>query len=299
MSIRTQQDAERHLLPNGRFGGWKPDSPKYGDESIKADWYIEKRLARPRRAAKNPKLNPLFYNWLKDQGDLGSCTGHSGTACLESLILDAAHKEGQDITSKWGTNWALSALAAYYQGRVIEKTVFFDSGCENRDVVDGIRRLGVPTEESWPYNVRKFRNAPTATAMKTAPWHRYGVSTYRCDAPGGSREQTVTNMVNALANGFPLNGGFACPVNWGDSDNTGLIPLPDKDGLEGGHAVPHFEADTDEKIFWGPNSWGGKWGRKAPEGTRFNASKGWIGVPFQYYLDGNADDAWMCTLDVK
>lgn len=284
-----------HRLSNGKHGGWKPDKPKYGDNG---DWHIDKLLGPTRSAAPEmPKLNPAFFPRIKDQKSLGSCTGNSLASCVEYCVLERKANEGQDINSKWWQKWSLSALAAYYFGREKEGMVSVDSGCEIRDVVDACREHGIPTEESWPYVLSKFKQRPAADALKTAPWHRPAdIATYRCDGRGGSREDTVTNMLRALEKGLPINYGFACPEDWGDYDNTGLVPLPIK--FDGGHAISAYEADTAERVFWGPNSWSDKYGRKVPEGARIktSAGKGWIGLPFQYFIDGNADDAWAISL---
>ena len=84
-----------------------------------------------------------------------------------------------------------------------------------------MRQFGVPSEESWPYKISKYRTKPDAAAMKTAPWHNIDeVASYRCDGAGGSREATLTNILRAHEAGLPVNFGFACPKDWKTTTTT-------------------------------------------------------------------------------
>jgi hypothetical protein len=215
--------SSRHRLGNARFGGWKPDRPKTGK-----DWHLDKALGAPRAVLPdNPSCDPAFFPGMKDQKTLGACTGESLALALEYCVIKKAAGKGEDVTSKWWKRWSLSGLAAYYWARELEKTVDQDDGAEIRDAIDGARRNGIPTEAAWPYVVSKFKARPDAAAMKTAAWHKpHELKTYRCDGAGGSREETLTNMLRALEAGMPVNFGFACPERWGDYDRTGRIPLP-------------------------------------------------------------------------
>jgi len=289
-----RRNPARHRLANSRQGGWKPDRPKAG-----ADWLLEKTLGAPRAALpENPSCEPSFFPAMKNQGNLGSCTGESLALAVEYCVVKKLAGEGQDVRSKWWKKWSLSGLAAYYWAREIEKTIYEDSGAQIRDAIDGARRNGIPTEELWPYVISKFHRRPTAEAMKTAPWHKpHDLKTYRCDGPGGSREGTLTNMLRALEAGMPVNFGFSCPADWGDYDSTGRIPLPNN-RYDGGHAITTLRADTRARMFLGANTWGDGIGAKQPVGSRIVTSggKGWFALPFDYVLTGDADDAWAVQL---
>jgi hypothetical protein len=289
-----RRNLARHKLGNAKHGGWIPDRPKAAE-----DWLLEKKLGARRQAApENPQCDPAYYPLIKDQGNLGSCTGKSASLGVEYCVIEKLAGEGQNVTSDWWQTWALSGLAGYYWARKIEKTIREDSGAQIRDAVDGIRRNGLPTEASWPYKPSKFAQKPDARAMKTAPWHHLdGLKTYRCDGAGGSREETLTNMLRALEIGMPVNFGFSCPADWGDYNETGRIPMPNGK-YDGGHAVLTLRADTKNRFLMGPNTWGDKIGGPQPEGSRIatEGGKGWFALPFDYVLSGDADDAWALSL---
>jgi len=292
--MTPRRNPARHRLGNGAHGGWRPDKPK-SDK----DWHVREALSgRSAGAIENPACDPAFYPLMKDQKSLGSCTGESAAYAAEYSVIKELAGQGQDVRSKWWQKWGLSGLAGYFWAREIEKTIYEDSGAEIRDAIDGIRKNGLPTEASWPYVVSKFHRRPDAAAMKTAAWHKLDdLKSYRCDGGGGSREQTLTNILLALQAGMPVNLGFSCPEDWGDYDDTGRIPMPNG-RYEGGHAITALRADTKNRFLEGPNTWGGYIGGPQPKNARIvtPGGKGWFALPFDYVLNGDADDAWAVQL---
>lgn len=285
-----------HKLSNGRHGGWRPDRPK----STK-DWHIDRLLGAPKSGAlTNKGVDPSYYPLLKDQKALGSCTGESLTYGLEEEVIRVKAEAGEDVKSDWWLKWkGLSGLAAYYFSRTKQGTPNEDSGSEIRYTVDAAREFGVPNETDWPYIVSKFRLKPTATAMKSALWHKPDdIQTYRCDGRGGSREETLTNIFRAFDAKRPVNLGFACPLNWGNYDNDGRIPLPGGQ-YDGGHAIIGFKRNEDNDIM-GPNTWGDQIGAPQPQGARVvtRGGRGWYILPKEYILNGDADDAWLINLKI-
>ena len=288
-----KQPSPHKLSGPKKFGGWMPDRPKSGQ-----DWLLEKKLGAIGAVPESPTIHPGYHPAVKDQGNLGSCTGESLAYAVESLVIKKKADAGEDVKSSWWREWALSGLAAYYFAREVDGSIAYDAGSYIRSAIDAARRKGIPTEATWPYDISKFRRKPSAAAMKTAAWHKLDtLETYRCDGAGGSREATVTNMLRALGAGMPVNFGFSCPADWGDYDETGRIPVP-KGRYEGGHAITAFGADTEARLFLGPNSWGDKIGGPQPYGSRVESrgGKGWFALPFSYVLEGDADDAWAVAL---
>jgi hypothetical protein len=288
-----RRNLARHRLGNARHGGWTPDRPKTGK-----DWRFDTIAPRSLALPDIPTCNSAFFPRIKDQKNLGSCTGESASYGVEYCVLSKLAGEGQDVQSAWWKKWGLSGLAGYYWAREIERTINEDSGAQIRDAVDGIRKNGLPTEKSWPYAISKFNQKPNAAAMKTAPWHKLdSLATYRCDDPGGSREVTLANMLKALNLEMPVNFGFSCPADWGDYDNTGFIPLPNGK-YDGGHAIIALRADMRSRVFEGPNTWGDDVGGPQPREARVvtPGGRGWYALPFDYVLNGDADDAWAFQL---
>lgn len=284
-----------HRLGARKWGGWKPDRPK-----ASKDWHVDKLLGGPRAVMPvSPSCDPAYFPMMKNQLSLGSCTGESLCLALEEEVIRTMAEAGEDVTSPWWLKWqGLSGLAAYYFAREAQGSTKDDSGSEIRTCIDGARRNGIPNESSWPYRPAWYRIKPNAKAMKTAPWHNLDeIETYRCDGAGGSREGTLTNILRVLEAKRPVNFGFACPKDWGDYDETGRIPLPNG-AYSGGHAMTSFMADTDAKVLIGPNTWGDKIGAPQPKGSRIvtRGGRGWWIKPFQYFLDGDADDAWAIVL---
>ena len=176
----------------------------------------------------------------------------------------------------------LSPLFAYYRGRVLEASVDEDAGCEIRDVVKAAAHDGVALESAWPYRIERFKKNPTRTAYKTAQAHQVKVGYYRCGGNDGSNEDVLSDILQALAAGLPVTGGFSCFSNLDRGPRPGVIPLPGpRDRLEGGHAVWFTRADTRERLLKFQNSWSEQWG-----------DRGFGYLPFDYVLKGLADDFW-------
>lgn len=191
----------------------------------------------------------------------------------------AAH-EGQPTTP-------LSALFAYYNGRVIENSVNEDSGCEIRDVVKGITKLGLCAERLYPYDIRRFAVKPSARAYRDG--HFTLLSKYQRIEPSGSAR--LLQLKTSIAIGSPVLFGFAVYESF-DSDavaKTGLLPMPGRSESQvGGHAVWAWAWD-DNKVVLGQkgaarirNSWGADWG-----------DKGDFWMPYAYLQNPDlCDDFW-------
>ena len=267
------------LKSNGRGTGWKPD------RGSNKDWPLSKKLGEPPlRFAKALSLDPAFFPAIRDQGELGSCTGFA----LRSAMAYLMRKRYPDkLGGEWGKKWDLSPLAAYWLARKRDNSTDVDVGAYLRDVVDGARVEGIPTEEAWPYVVSRFRRKPSDKAFEVGKWHQAdSLATYRCDE-GTTRVQTVDRILQALEAGLPVVLGFTCFSNLNEADSNGYIPMPGRyDREEGGHAIVAFGADLPSRHLWGPNSWSEQWG-----------DGGYWHLPFEYFLRGYADDAWAVDLE--
>jgi hypothetical protein len=266
-------------LSNGHGAGWRRGLPDPVN-----DWKLSRRLgALPRKTPESPALNHRYFPRIRDQGQIGSCTGFGLRNCLAYKLRE---RLGDKLEGEWGQQWDLSPLAMYWLGRREEgdEYVSQDIGAIIRLVVVAARKHGIPTEEAWPYDPAKFKRRPSAKALETGRWHQAAPGSYRCDEDG-NRERTVDRILQALEAGLPVTYGFACYANLGEADATGVIPEP-RGRQDGGHCVTAYWADTRARILWGPNSWGYGWG---PDG--------YIGLPFAYFLDGLADDVWAVDLE--
>lgn len=257
----------RHRLSTGHSGGWLPDRPSH------KDWRLSKRLDTAVAPPESPRLDPETYPGIRDQGQQGCCVGFGTRNALMQRLLARDYN--------FWLRYDLSPAAAYYNARLLENSVREDSGAYIRDVVEGAAKWGVARESDCPYNDRRLVTSLSERAQISAKWHQ-ALHYYRCDEVGASAEKTVNNVLLALGAGLPVIFGFTCFSNLGDADGDGYIRLPGPgDTEDGGHCMCIYGADTKQRVFTGPNSWSTGWG-----------NRGYFTLPFDYFLQGLADDAW-------
>ena len=235
--------------------GWKKQNPDRRDLV-----YRPKITALP-TSVKLGNLPPV-----KDQGNLGSCTAHGLTSCVEFLEL----KDGHPLS-------LLSRLFLYYNERVIEGTVKSDAGANIRDGVKALNRLGCCPEKSWPYNPPRFAVKPSASCYKGATSH---------DLLKYAAVNGLASMKSVLAAGYPFVLGFSVYDSF-ESDavaQSGIVPMPQpNESCLGGHCVYCVGYDDNPGLFLCVNSWGTGWGQK-----------GLFQIPYAYLTDPNlADDFWV------
>jgi len=241
-----------------RFG-WTPDLPDARDYMYSAPEAVLTKL--PTKVDLRPKM-PKVY----DQGELGSCTANAIGAAFEFSQV----KQGE-------TDFMPSRLFIYYNERAMEGTIDTDSGAMIRDGMKSIAKLGVCTEDTWPYDIPKFTQKPTGKAYTEARKHQALV--YRRVL--GQLHQ----MQGCLAQGYPFVFGFAVYDSFMSPEvaKTGEVPLPPRgEQLIGGHAVLAVGYDDSKQAFIVRNSWGPKWG-----------VKGYCFMPYGYLTDSQlARDFW-------
>ena len=191
-----------------------------------------------------------YCSAIEDQGNLGSCTGNAIAGQIELIQRKANPAKGRDV----------SRLFIYYQERVIEGTVRWDTGAFIRDGIKACYTYGAPLESLWPYTISKFATKPSTTAYSDA-LNRKVTGYQRCT--------NFAAVKNALAAGNPVTIGFDVYESF-ESDivnNTGVMPYPDTrtEQYLGGHAVcivGYFDnfRSTGKGYFVVRNSWGTSWG---------------------------------------
>jgi C1A family cysteine protease len=251
MRHATIAGARRHIR------GWRRDQPDHRDRSFP----LRLTIAQVPPAA---DLTPECPS-VRDQGELGSCVANA-TLEAAGFLWSRAGKPDPE----------LSRLDLYWQTRAAEGTPpAEDSGCQIRDAMKVLARLGACLESTWPYDVGRFAEEPPAPARAEALEHQAQVY-YRCPS--------LRTIKASLAQGFPVVGGFTVFESiWDDAvSSSGDIPYPPpSDGAVGGHAVLFVGYDDDRQILRLQNSWGTGWGRGG-RGT----------LPYRYVRDGLADDFW-------
>jgi C1A family cysteine protease len=162
--------------------GWIPDLPDQRDHLYAAPPVFLADL--PPATDLRPSC-PAVYN----QGRLGSCTANAIGAAIE---YDRLLEKLPDFVP--------SRLFIYYNERVIEGTVDFDSGAQLRDGIKTVASQGVCPEPEWPYDIDKFTHKPPAKAYADAKTDR--AISYQ------SLIQDLNQMKGCLASGYPFIFGF-------------------------------------------------------------------------------------------
>lgn len=250
----------REIVGKGRHThGWKRGAKDPGAFMLQVSWTA--RLKQPnalslRKIAHMPRV--------EDQGEIGSCTANATTDALEFLRLKAGLSAVQ-----------LSRLDLYFKSRRAEGVpATEDSGCQIPDVMKVARRLGVCREDLWPYDPRKFTKEPPPETIADALKHK---------ADYYYRTPSILSICASIVQGFPVVIGFDCPANMFTSEvnKSGVIPLPDGEGFDGGHCVEVTGYNKSTELFEIKNSWSEEWG-----------DGGYGQIPFLYMKKAWMDD---CT----
>jgi len=183
---------------------------------------------------------------IYNQGHLGSCTANAIGAAFHYALA----REGV-------TDFEPSRLFIYYNERAMEGHVKEDSGAMIRDGIKSLHKLGVCSEQQWPYDVARFTERPSEACYKVALNEK---------AQEYARvPHTLKDMKACLNEGFPFVFGFMVFSSFMTKQvaTTGHMVMPSLyDKLLGGHAVMAIGFDDKKKHFIIRNSWGDEWGDK-------------------------------------
>ena len=179
-----------------------------------------------------------------------------------------------------------SRLFIYYNERVMEHSVSYDSGAQIRDGIKSVAKLGVCPETEWPYDISKFTIKPPAKCYTDAL--KDLVVKY------ARVRRDLQQMKACLASGWPVIFGISVYDSF-ESDEvnrTGVVPMPGPDeSLLGGHALLLTGFNSDDQVFFFRNSWGTEW---AAEST---VAPGYGTIPEAYIMNhGLASDFWTIRL---
>ena len=245
--------------------GWVPDLPDARDHLYSAP--IARLGPLPPRIDLRPQCAPVY-----DQGQLGSCTGN---AIAGAIQFDRSKQELQP-------DFVPSRLFIYYNERVIENTVRYDSGAQIRDGIKAVATIGVCDERLWPYDIAAFAKRPPQSALDAAADTR--AASY-CRVA-----RSLTQMKGCLASGYPFVFGFSVYEGFETDEvaTSGTLDMPDvsTEKMIGGHAVLAVGYDDQAQRFIVRNSWGANWGQA-----------GYFTMPYTYVIEENlADDFWTIRL---
>ena len=206
---------------------------------------------------------PFVYN----QGRIGSCTANSAGSMYSWVVRS---QSGQTIVP--------SRLFLYYNTRLSQGTVGFDSGASLRATMTSLKGQGVCPETMWPYLYENLFQKPGDDCY-TDGLNRQALSY-------ASVPISLVSMKNILVNrpfiiGILVYSSFFHP----NVARTGQVPVPNvrNETLMGGHAILVMGYDDRKKSFYCRNSWGTDWGLK-----------GDFYLPYNYATNPKlAFDAWV------
>jgi|SRR6185503_2099841 len=204
---------------------------------------------------------------VRDQGQIGSCTGFAGT-------------EAYEITYSY-THGAYPALMSpaflYYEERVnIEGyKITADPGANMINVGQALTKYGITTEALMPYpnpatpKTTAFKTPPTSTAISTALGYEAASATL-------INQGDTAAVKNCLRNNVPVYFGFNVYDNtrtyayfeglnttsYTYNPLTSAGKLVSGVSLLGGHANVIIGYNDTQKAFWVENSWSTTWGNK-------------------------------------
>jgi C1A family cysteine protease len=244
--------------------GWRPDLPDQRDFIYAGPPLLV--MAPPGKIDLRSSSPPVY-----DQGNLGSCTANAIGAAFEFGLMK------QDKAA----DFIPSRLFIYYNERVMEHTVNYDSGAEIRDGIKSVHSQGVCPESMLPYRINDFTLKPRARCYHEALNHQV-LSYHRL-------LRNLNQMKACLAEGYPFVFGFTVYDSFESQAvaKNGKVNMPRKgESVVGGHAVVAVGYDEKMKRFIVRNSWGSYWGLK-----------GYFTMPYDYLLEENlADDFWTIRL---
>lgn len=206
---------------------------------------------------------------IENQGELNSCVANAVAGAYEYL---AKRYEGFD--------YDVSRLFIYYNARFINDTHNKDDGAYVADAIEGLKKYGACSEETYPYHKNKVNKKPSKEAYDEA-----------YDFLVESTERVAMNLnawKSALAEGYPIIFGLLLFESFENHRKRGLIPIPsDKEtsrDAEEGHAMLCVGYSDQDQVFIVRNSWGKNWG-----------DKGYCYIPYRYVINEkfNLGDSWI------
>jgi C1A family cysteine protease len=270
--------------------GYKPSKPDARDFLYKA--IAPKAVALPPSVDLRSQCSPV-----RDQGQLGSCTGFAIAVGMREFLEGAtptpppAPSPGCSPAKLLAWLFPpklklaltpLSPLFLYYEERVLEGTVNQDAGAEPRDGFKVLNQTGCAREVDWPYNISRFADAPPSTVVQSAG--DFKVSAYH-------RLTDLTDAKTCLASGAGFVLGFYVYSSFENIGANGKMPMPASgEQVIGGHAV--FAAGYADDTSWAgggyltiKNSWGSDWG-----------DHGYFYMPYAYVTPDLVPDLWTATV---
>ena len=226
---------------------------------------------------------------IENQDILGCCTAEGGSGEVEYRL-----KNTYGITDEKMLQRSRLFLYKVTRNLMAGNTgAHGDVGADIRTTFKALHKFGVPPEDAWPYEIKKFDVEPPKYVYDAAAKCQVKLY-YRLDKQEMPPEKILEKMKASLIAGIPFEFGFTVYSSIKQSSRDGKIPFASAgDRVIGGHAVEVIGFDDDIEIIHKKtrartkgaliirNSWGEKWGEE-----------GYGYLPYEYVLEGAAWDVW-------
>lgn len=219
------------------------------------------RRARPSARATVVKLPEkidlsAYLPAVRDQGNLGSCTGFGIGGNLTGCAKQQA------VYSEW-----FSPTWIYNGGRLLEGCLGYDDGAFPRDCLEFLRSNGSLLEHFRPYRDTLDKTDPLTWGF-LAEAAKWPVVHYARLVDG------VDGILAALAAGHLVSLGSPWFGSWMETDAAGTLPA-DYSVNAGGHEYLCYGYDATLKLLYCQNSWGKAWGDHGRFAVPFSAIEAW------------------------
>jgi C1A family cysteine protease len=201
---------------------------------------------------------------VESQGSLGSCSANAITNAYELCVNRMFPEHSVD----------LSRLFIYYNTRAEYGDIQKDEGMYLRDGLKSLKKLGVCSEELWPYNIEKFDERPSQESYKDAEKRK--IISYE-------KIISIYYMTEALNSNKPVIFGMEIYDSFMDlNKRISTVTFPGrKEKSLGGHAMCIVGYNLKKRLFLAKNSFGINWG-----------DGGYCWVPFDY-IRQEGYDVWI------
>jgi C1A family cysteine protease len=202
---------------------------------------------------------------VRDQGQIGSCTGFSGTEAYE-ITYNYTHGAYPAI---------MSPAFLYYEERVNLEgyKISQDPGANMINVGQALEKYGITTEALMPYpspaapTTKAFKTVPTSSAISTALGYKAVTATLLAQGDTAAVKNLLRNNT-AVYFGFNVydntrtyayfEGLSTKSYTYNPLTSSGALASGVK--LLGGHANVIIGYNDTMKAFWVENSWSNTWG---------------------------------------
>ena len=216
-----------------------------------------------------------YISHVYDQGSLHCCTANALCSAY-GLELMRQSMESNSVYEYFDS----SRLFLYYNSRLYDETTDRNTGVSVRHAFKSMKKYGLCTEASWPYDEQNFSVEPSSSCYQEGLGN--SIANY------SRLDQDIDEFRACLKAGYPFTVGFKIYSSFWNLENniSWLMPVPTDDEIRQEkpllHTVLAVGYDDDTQRITILNSWGRSFG-----------NDGYFYMPYEYILNNKrAFDFW-------